>query len=157
MQYGRKTLRYISIRASKFCNKKQNHFLIDSNTNNEFSLNQDRFIVIFRHIWNMERKSTQMVRFFARCLPSALTFLNNVAFTFGKTFRNPQRFVWSCRMQFWQPWRIFFVISPKIFRSKSENNNKIIFFSQKILFLKKYSSKKQHFYKKRFHPFKRHL
>ena len=36
---------------------------------------------------------TQMVRFFNQNLPIEFTFLNDVAFTFGKNFENPEMFV----------------------------------------------------------------
>ena len=75
--------------------------------------------------------STQMMRFFTRYLPIAFTFSNDVAFLFGIFFENPKIFVWARRMQFSQHCRKFFAKNPNLFRSKSGNIYKIIFFHKK--------------------------
>ena len=88
------------------------------------------------HIGNMEGKSsTQMGRFlnpmFAKCFHVFTDVLSCLKF-----FWNSKMFVWTRRMQFWQPCRTFSAKSPKM-------NIKLSFFQKDIFFLEKYSSKKQ--------------
>ena len=57
--------------------------------------------LFFRLFWSMEEKSSnQMGRLFTRCLPIAFTFLNDAAFTFGKSFETSEMVVCTCWMQF---------------------------------------------------------
>ena len=77
-------------------------------------------------------------RFFARCLLSAFTLNSNIGnfcSRFWKNFQN-LKIVWTRRMQFWQPCRDILARRPRVFRSKSENVTKIVFFQKKLFFRK---------------------
>ena len=76
---------------------------------------------IFRHIiYNMGGNSTtKMVRLFTPCLPIVFTFSTDSRLRIVS--ENPKMFVWTRRMQFWQPCRKLFTTCTKIFCSKSKN------------------------------------
>ena len=62
-----------------------------------------------------------------RYLPIAFTLktmLAKIWSRFGKFFEKTNMFIWTRRMQFWQPCWKFFAKRQKRFRSKSENDKK---------------------------------